>query len=177
MGTAVMKAASDRTIKTALLMISPLSLKHLARQRSLWQGALVSQQPQSFGVCFAALLGQSGKSAITVESAGADAAKARPIGASVTLTAISNASRKRCTAKATSGRHYPQDRGSGSSQPFQGWLQFYVSLIANPSITPSRFIRLKRTLTVLNVQIPPETDLLHRRHSVPSPTPAPRTDD
>ncbi|WP_143149139.1 hypothetical protein [Hyphomicrobium sp. CS1BSMeth3] len=57
------KATSGWSINTTLLAISPLSLKHLARQRSPWHGALVSQQLQSFVVCFA-LLGQSGMSAI-----------------------------------------------------------------------------------------------------------------
>jgi hypothetical protein len=121
-GTAVTKAASERSIKTALLMISPLSLKHLARQRSLWQGALVSQQPQSFDVCFAALLGQSGMSAMAAESACADAAMAAPIGASATLTAISNASRIRCTAKANLRTPLSSGPRERVKQPFQASL-------------------------------------------------------
>lgn len=97
-----MKAASDHWKEMALFTISPLSLKHLARQNSPWQGALVSQQPQSFVVCLA-LLGQSGMSAMLDVWACVNAAIAAPTGANVTPTATSNASRKRCTAKTTSG--------------------------------------------------------------------------
>lgn len=101
MGTAPTKAASDHWKETVLLTISPLSLKHLARQNSPWHGALVSQQAQSFVVCLA-LLGQSGMSAMLDVWACVSAAIAAPTGAKVTPTAISNASRKRCTDKATS---------------------------------------------------------------------------
>ena len=97
-----MKAASDHWKEMALFTISPLSLKHLARQKSLWQGALVSQQPQSFVACLP-LLGQSGMSAMLDVCACVNAAIAAPTGANVTPTATSNASRKRCTAKTTSG--------------------------------------------------------------------------
>lgn len=97
-----MKAASDHWKEMALFTISPLSLKHLARQKSPWQGALVSQQPQSFVACLP-LLGQSGMSAVAADSACFAAAIAAPIGASVTPIAINTANSKRCTAKATSG--------------------------------------------------------------------------
>ena len=120
-----MRRASDRVINAALLTISPLSLKHLARQRSLWHGALVSQHPQSFDVCFA-LLGQSGISAIAAESSCADAI-AVPTGASVTPTAISNASRKRCKTKATSGVTILGIGLTGQVTPVSKTVQFCVS--------------------------------------------------
>ena len=132
MGTAMIKPTAERSSKTALLMISPLSLKHLARQRSLWQGALLSQQAQSFEVCFAALLGQSGMSAIADETACADAAMTAPIGATVTLTAISNASRMRCTTKANLRTPLSSGPRERVKQPFQTGLHIYVSLIADP---------------------------------------------
>jgi hypothetical protein len=102
LGAAFARADLARLVTAGLSTILPLSLKHLARQRSLWHGALASQQPQSFDV-FLALLGQSGISAIAAESACAHAAMAAPIGANATLTVISKASKNRCTAKATSG--------------------------------------------------------------------------
>lgn len=130
-GGALKKATSGWSINTTLLAISPLSLKHLARQRSPWHGALVSQQLQSFVVCFA-LLGQSGMSAIWAEfECVAAAAIAALIGASVTASAISNASRKRCTTKATSGRTIPTTGGAG--QAVRSRCGFNSTfLIANP---------------------------------------------
>jgi hypothetical protein len=101
-GTAATKAAFDQCCAISPLTVSPLSLKHLARQKSAWHGALVSQQAQSFEVCFA-LLGQSGMSAMLAACACVSAAMAAPIGASVTPAAISSASKNRCAAKATSG--------------------------------------------------------------------------
>ncbi len=98
------KTVSKRSIKPVLLTISPLSLKHLAKQRSPGHGALVSQQPQSLDAFFV-LLGQSGMSVIAPASAGVYAAIAVATGASVTPTAISTAIRKRRMTKAYLPRH------------------------------------------------------------------------
>jgi hypothetical protein len=102
----------------------------LARQTSLWHGALVSQHPQSFDVCFA-LLGQSGISAIAADVSCADAAIAVATGASVTPTAISNASKKRCTTKATSAATILGIALTGQVTPASERVNF-AFLIANP---------------------------------------------
>lgn len=134
-----MKAASDHCIEIALFAIPPFSLKHLARQKSAWHGALVSQQPQSFEVCLV-LFGQSGMSAIAADSACFAAAIAAPIGASVTPTAISNASRKRCKTKATSAATILGIGLTGQVTPVSKSVQFCVSdckLVKNAPPVPS----------------------------------------